>query len=79
MLAALRATPGLGVAAWHADRLIRNADDTEELIRVCAAGKILGNPPGRASYDLSTATRTQEAAQRRHRQPPTRWTTSPSA
>jgi DNA invertase Pin-like site-specific DNA recombinase len=56
MLAALRATPGLGVAAWHADRLIRNADDTEELIRVCAAGRHLVETPRGGSYDLSTAT-----------------------
>lgn len=56
MLAALRSTPGLGVAAWHADRLIRNADDTEELIRVCASGRHPVETPRGGSYDLSTAT-----------------------
>ena len=56
MLAALRSSPGLGVAAWHADRLIRNADDTEELIRVCAAGKHPVETPRGGAYDLSTAT-----------------------
>jgi DNA invertase Pin-like site-specific DNA recombinase len=36
LLTRLRAAPGLGVAAWHADRLLRSADDTEMLIAVCA-------------------------------------------
>lgn len=56
MLALLRATPGMGVAAWHADRLTRNPDDTEELIRVCAAGHHIVETPRGGSYDLSTAT-----------------------
>src|SRR5579859_3161031 len=56
MLAMLRANPGLGVAAWHADRLTRNSEDTEELIRVCAAGGHLVETPRGGSYDLSTAT-----------------------
>jgi site-specific DNA recombinase len=56
MLAQLRATPGLGVAAWHADRLTRNSEDTEELIRVCAAGGHPVETPRGGSYDLSTAT-----------------------
>jgi site-specific DNA recombinase len=38
MLAYLREHPGVGVAAYHADRLTRNTEDTAELIRVCAAG-----------------------------------------
>lgn len=56
MLATLRANPGLGVAAWHADRLTRNSEDTEELIKVCAAGGHLVETPRGGTYDLSTAT-----------------------
>lgn len=56
MLAMLRDNPGLGVAAWHADRLTRNSDDTEELIRLCAAGHHLVETPRGGSYDLATAT-----------------------
>ena len=56
MLAMLRATPGLGVAAWHADRLTRNEEDTTELIRVCATGGHLVVTPRGGTYDLSTAT-----------------------
>jgi site-specific DNA recombinase len=56
LLAALRAQPGLRVAAWHADRLTRNTDDTEELIRVCAAGRNLIETPRGGTYDVSTAT-----------------------
>jgi DNA invertase Pin-like site-specific DNA recombinase len=55
MLAMLRATPGLGLAAWHADRLVRNSEDTEELIRVCASGGHLVETRSGGSYDLSTA------------------------
>jgi hypothetical protein len=54
MLAMLRANPGLGVAAWHADRLTRNDEDTAELIRVCAAGDHLVVTQSGGSYDLST-------------------------
>jgi len=55
MLQALRSRPGLKVAAWHADRLTRNAEDTEELIRVCASGGNLVVTASGGSYDLSTA------------------------
>ena len=55
MLAMLRANPGLGVAAWHADRLTRNDEDTAELIRVCAAGGHLVVTQSGGTYDLSTA------------------------
>src|ERR1039457_6771463 len=55
MLAALRALPGLGVAAWHADRLLRNSGDTETLIEVCSAGGHPVETPGGGSYDLGTA------------------------
>jgi DNA invertase Pin-like site-specific DNA recombinase len=56
MLAMLRANPGLGVGAWHADRLTRNSEDTEELIRVCTAGGHIVETPRGGSYDLATAT-----------------------
>ena len=56
MLAMLRARPGLGVAAWHADRLTRNSEDTETLIKVCAAGGHLVETPRGGAYDLATAT-----------------------
>lgn len=55
MLALLRSSPGLGVAAWHADRLTRNEEDTAELGRVCAEG---GHPVVTKSgggYDMSSA------------------------
>jgi len=55
MLAMLRANPGVGVAAWHADRLTRNDEDRAELARICRAG---GHPIETRSggrYDLSTA------------------------
>ena len=55
MLAALRSRPGMRVAAWHADRLTRNSEDTEELIRVCAAGGHLVVTASGGTYDLSTA------------------------
>ena len=55
LLAMLRANPGLGVAAWHADRLTRNDEDTAELIRVCAAGGHLVVTESGGIYDLSTA------------------------
>jgi site-specific DNA recombinase len=56
MLAYLKAHPGTGIAAWHADRLNRDSEDTETLIRVCAGGNHLVQTPGGGSYDLSTAT-----------------------
>jgi DNA invertase Pin-like site-specific DNA recombinase len=56
MLAAVRAEPGLRVAAWHADRLTRNTDDTEALVSLCSAGGHLVETPRGGTYDLSTAT-----------------------
>ena len=56
MIAWLRTRPGAGVAAWHADRLLRNPADTELLIETCAAGGHLVETPRGGSYDLSTAT-----------------------
>jgi DNA invertase Pin-like site-specific DNA recombinase len=59
MLARLRAhreeDPPLHIAAWHADRLTRDSEDTEELIRVCAAGGHLVVTAAGGTYDLSTA------------------------
>jgi hypothetical protein len=55
MLAVLRSRPGLKVAAWHADRLTRNPEDTGELIRVGAAGGHLAETPTGGSCDLSAA------------------------
>lgn len=55
MLAWLPAHPGASVAAWHADRLVRSSEDTEALIRVCAAGGHLVVTPQGGTYDLSTA------------------------
>lgn len=56
MVAYLRAHPGTGLAAWHADRLTRNMDDTRLLTEVCAAGRHLIETPRGGSYDLSVAT-----------------------
>jgi site-specific DNA recombinase len=55
MLAMLAATPGLRVAAWHADRLTRNGEDTERLIEICATGDHLVVTRSGGAYDLSTA------------------------
>jgi site-specific DNA recombinase len=55
MLAVLRSSPGVSVAAWHADRLTRNDSDTAELIRVCSAGGHLVVTASGGTYDLSTA------------------------
>ena len=43
------------MAAYHADRLTRNDEDTAELIRVCAAGGHLVETAAGGAYDLSTA------------------------
>lgn len=56
LLAMLASQPGLGVAAWHADRLTRNPEDTEALIRVCAAGKNPVETYSGGRYELWTAT-----------------------
>ena len=56
MIAALRARPGLGLAAWHADRLTRNDEDTATLMAVCGSGGHLIETPRGGTYDVSTAT-----------------------
>ena len=60
MLALLRSRPGLRVAAWHADRLTRNQEDTAELIRVAASGGHLVVTATGGGYDLSSATGPQD-------------------
>ncbi|MGZ4664907.1 MAG: recombinase family protein, partial [Frankiaceae bacterium] len=55
MLAMVKTSPGLRVAAWHADRLTRNDQDTADLIRVCATGGNLVETPSGGIYDLGTA------------------------
>src|SRR5215469_12937586 len=56
MLGWLSAHPGAGIAAWHADRLLRDPEETERLIRACVAGGHLVETKGGGTYDLSTAT-----------------------
>lgn len=56
MLALLGTRTGLRVAAYHADRLLRNSEDTAALIRVCAGGGHLIETHSGGLYDLSTAT-----------------------
>lgn len=56
MLRMLAGQPGLGVAAWHADRLTRDPEDTETLIRVCAAGRNPVETYSGGRYELWTAT-----------------------
>ena len=56
MLAFLSGHPGTGIAAYHADRISRDTEVTEDLIRTCMAGRHLVETPSGGSYDLSTAT-----------------------
>jgi site-specific DNA recombinase len=55
LLTRLGGAPGLGVGAWHADRLLRSADDTEILIAVCAEGSHSVETPSGGRYELDTA------------------------
>lgn len=55
MIDLLRSRKNLVVIAWHADRLIRNQEDTATLISVCAANGHTIETPGGGVYDLSTA------------------------
>lgn len=55
LLTRLAANRGLGIAAYHADRVLRDPEDAETLIRICAAGRNpIETPSGR--YELWTAT-----------------------
>jgi site-specific DNA recombinase len=56
LLADLPRYPGVTIAAWHADRVLRNPEDTEVLIRACVAGGHLITTARGGDYDLSTAT-----------------------
>lgn len=56
MIAWLAGNPGKGIAAYHADRLLRDIDDTALLIRACEQGGHLIETYGGGTYDLSTAT-----------------------
>lgn len=55
MITLLENRKGLRIAAYHADRLLRNSEDTATLIRVCAAGGHLIETYAGGVYDLSTA------------------------
>jgi site-specific DNA recombinase len=55
LLAAVAAHPGAGIAAWHADRLIRSGGDAEDMIAVCAAGGHPVTTPRGGDYQLWTA------------------------
>ncbi|HEY1626262.1 MAG TPA: recombinase family protein [Streptosporangiaceae bacterium] len=56
MLKLLSITPGLGIAAYHADRITRDPEDTETLIRVCAVGRNPIETHSGGRYELWTAT-----------------------
>lgn len=55
MLAEMGRRPGIGIAAWHADRLGRDPETTEVLIRACMRGSHLITTTRGGDYDLSTA------------------------
>lgn len=55
LIAALRAHPGSGAAAWHADRFTRNPPDTELLLSTCATGHNPIATPSGGIYDVTTA------------------------
>lgn len=55
MLAELARRPGAGIAAWHADRLGRDPEATEILIRACRRGGHLISTTRGGDYDVTTA------------------------
>lgn len=55
LLAELGRRPGVGIAAWHADRLLRNPEDTEVLIRACMRGGHLIETARGGTYDVTQA------------------------
>jgi len=55
MLAEMARRPGVGIAAWHADRLGRDPETTEVLIRACMTGGHLITTARGGDYDLSQA------------------------
>jgi site-specific DNA recombinase len=55
MLAEMSRRPGVGVAAWHADRLGRDPEAAEILIRACMRGGHLIATRSGGTYDVTTA------------------------
>lgn len=55
LLAELARRPGIGIAAWHPDRLGRDPEATEILIRACRRGGHLISTTRGGDYDLATA------------------------
>lgn len=55
LLAELARRPGAGIAAWHADRLGRDIEAGEILIRACRRGRNLISTKQGGDYDLTTA------------------------
>lgn len=55
LLAAMAAHPGVGVAAYHADRLGRDPESAEILIRAARRGGHLISTPRGGDYDVTTA------------------------
>ena len=55
MIAEMARHPGVGVAAWHADRLGRDPEAAEVLIRACIRGKHLISTTRGGDYDVTTA------------------------
>ena len=55
MLAEAARRPGIGIAAWHADRLGRDPEATEILIRACRRGGHLISTTRGGDYDVTTA------------------------
>lgn len=55
LLADLPRHPGAGIAAWHADRLVRGGEDAAALTRACVIGGHVIRTPRGGDYDLSNA------------------------
>jgi len=55
LLTELPSHPGVRLAAWHADRILRNPEETEVLIRACLSGGHLIITPRGGTYDVSQA------------------------
>lgn len=55
MLAEMARRPGVGVAAWHIDRIARDPEAAELLVRACRRGGHLISTTRGGDYDASTA------------------------
>lgn len=55
LLAEMARRPGIGVAAWHIDRLGRDPEAAEILIRACRRGNHLVRTASGGDYDVTTA------------------------